>query len=302
MKRIFLFVIINFLIISTVSVIISVFHLAPYITHFGLNYSSLMIFCLIWGVVGSLISLFLSKKMAKWLMGVNLISFSTQDLKELFILKKVEELSKKANLKMPEVGIYASQEVNAFATGPSKKNSLVVFSQGLLDNMNEEEIEGVIAHELTHISNGDMVTMTLIQGIINAFVMFLARVLAYFVSSAMRNNRNNNFSYFTYTLFVILFQSIFMIFGIMVISFFSRRREYKADRGGAILSSKEKMIKTLQALKSFQKIKANDKIIAKNKEVFQSLKISNPTKKRIFSLLFATHPSLDARVEKLRNG
>ncbi|KPK33439.1 MAG: protease HtpX [Chlamydiae bacterium SM23_39] len=302
MKRIFLFVLINFLIISAISIVISIFHLSPYITHFGLNYYSLMIFCLMWGMFGALISLFLSKKMAKWLMKVNLIQFSTQNQKELFILKKIEEFSKKANLKMPEVGIYPSKEINAFATGPSKKNSLVALSQGLLDNMNEVEIEGVIAHEITHIANGDMVTMTLIQGIINAFVMFLARILAYFVSSVMRSNRNNNFSYLTYMLFVFLFQSIFMVFGIMVISFFSRKREYKADKGGSILSGKEKMIKALQALKSFQKIKENEKMVVKNKEVFQSLKISNPTKKKLFSLIFATHPPLDARIEKLRNG
>lgn len=294
-KRISLFFIINVIIIFTLSLIISILNLKPYITYYGLNYTSLLIFCSIWGMGGAIISLLLSKKIAIWMVKVKLIDRLSATEYEKKIFSLVETLSKKAGLKhIPDVGIYPSKDVNAFATGPSRKNSLIALSQGLLDRMKDDELEGVIAHEISHISNGDMVTMTLIQGIVNAFVMFLARILAYLISSS--NRRNNNFSYFGHMMLVFFFQTIFMIFGSMVIFAFSRKREYKADLGGAKIAGKDKMIKALKELMASRplKIKNPEKVAA-----IQTMQISNKTKKG-FLKLFSTHPSLEDRIARLQ--
>lgn len=289
-KRIFLFLIINFLIIFTISIIISVFKLQSFITAFGLNYQSLLIFCLLWGFLGSFISLLLSKKIAKWMMKVKIISLNSQDPKEKEILEILQDLIKNSSFKkIPEIGIYPSKEVNAFATGPCKNNSMIALSSGLLENMSKEEIKGVLAHELSHISNGDMVTMTLIQGIVNSFVLFLARALAYILSSRGRNN--NNFSYMSYMLFVFLFQFIFMVLGSMVIAFFSRKREYKADFKGAQIAGKTSMIEALRKLQSLKNLSKKDS------GALQTLKISNFSKCGLFS----THPPLEKRIQRLQN-
>jgi heat shock protein HtpX len=190
---------------------------------------------------------------------------------------------------MPEVGVYHSPEVNAFATGPTKSRSLIAVSSGLLEKMDSEEIQGVLAHEMSHIKNGDMVTMTLLQGIVNAFVMFLARILAYAVSG--RNGRN---SYGSFFLFTILFQTIFMFFGWMIIAAYSRRREYRADAGGARLAGKAKMI---AALKRLQRASTVQDQRAAHPAV-QALKIS-PGKGKGLAALFATHPPLDMRIKEL---
>jgi len=297
MKRIFLFILINCLIIATISAIISIFHLTPYISSFGLNYSSLMIFCLLWGMIGSFISLFLSKRLAIWMMRVKIIPVNSQNQEDINILTLIKNLSKKANIPMPEIGIYPSKDVNAFATGYSKKKSLIAISSALLEKMDQNELEGVLAHEISHISNGDMVTMTLLQGIVNAFVMFLARVVAYLIASRSRG-RNNNFSYFSYIMLVFVFQFIFMLFGLVVISFFSRKREFKADMQAAKICGKDKMIQALQSLKTLKLTKTN-----KESKAFQALKISNPRilNPRSISFLFATHPPLEKRIKKLQS-
>jgi heat shock protein HtpX len=298
LKRLFIFFIINIIIIATISIIISLFNLQPYLSSFGLNYSALLIFCFLWGMGGALISLLLSKKIAKWMMKIKIISSFSQDPEEQELFNLLKNLSEKANLKkMPELGIYNSNEVNAFATGYSQKNSLIAVSKGLLKRMNAKEIEGVLAHEISHITNGDMVTMTLLQGIVNAFVMFLARVLAYILASRNRGSRNN-FSYFSYMAFVFLFQFVFMIFGSMGIALFSRRREYRADRGGAILAGKDKMIEALNSLRVLQEIKDP---MQQKAAAIQSLKISNKKTKNGFFRLFATHPPLENRIERLKN-
>jgi heat shock protein HtpX len=205
----------------------------------------------------------------------------------------VARLARNANLPtVPEVGIFDSPQMNAFATGPTKKRSLVAVSTGLLARMESNELEAVLAHEISHISNGDMVTMTLIQGIVNAFVMFLARVFAYALSSLGRSN-NQRFSYLSYYFFTILFEMVFMVLGMMVISTFSRYREFRADRGGAILTRKEDMIAALERLKTEQI--AQDK----KKSPLNALMISLPNR-GILSLL-ATHPSLEKRIEHLHH-
>lgn len=296
-KRIVLFLAVNFLVVLTISFILNLLNVRPYLNAHGLDYTSLMIFCLIWGMGGALISLALSRIMAKWLMGVRVIDPNTNDPQLRQLLNTIYDLSKASYLStMPEVGVYDSPEVNAFATGPTQSRALVAVSSGLLSRMSQKELEGVLAHEITHISNGDMVTMTLVQGVVNAFVMFLARILAYIVSGlGKERSRSSSGSYFSYTLFVILFEVVFMLLGSIVIAFFSRWREFRADRGGAMLAGKDKMISALEALKRVQQIHDPHA----EKPAFQSMKISTKTRSGLLSLL-ATHPPLDVRIERLK--
>ena len=294
-KRIFLFIIINLLVVFTVSLLLHVFHVQPYLSQRGLNIQILAIFCLIWGFAGAFISLLLSKKLAKWMMGVKIIDKDTKDINLRYIVDTIKRISIDANLKaVPEIGIYNSKEVNAFATGPSQKRSLIALSTGLLESMKKDQIEAIIGHEISHIKNGDMVTMTLLQGIINAFVMFLARILAFAITS--RGNRRNRSSYGSSMMLTYLFQIVFMVLGSIVLATYSRKREYKADLGSARLLGSGKMISALTALKQHHPIKD----LQKAHSSFQALKISTPTK-RGFSRFFMSHPPLDDRIEKLRN-
>ena len=295
MKRIGIFLAVNFLVVLTISIILSVFNVQPYLNRQGLNYESLLIFCLIWGMGGAGISLLLSKKMAVWMMGVKILDPNPSDplLKDLVDMVHVN--AKNAGLTvMPEVGLYDSPEINAFATGPSRRNSLVAVSSGLLRRMNRTETEGVIAHEVAHIANGDMVTMTLVQGVINAFVMFLARVLAYVLTRGSRDDERSAPNPFAYHMTVFFLQSVLMILGSMVVAAFSRYREFRADAGSAKIAGKAKMIAALQALQRTYEIQDP----RENSEAFQSMKISG--RGGIFSLL-ATHPSLEDRIAALEN-
>jgi heat shock protein HtpX len=294
-KRVFLFLALNFLVVLMISIVLSIFNVKPYLQAHGLDYTSLFIFCLIWGMGGAFISLALSRKMAKWMMGIQIIRPDTHDMTEKNLLNTVYSLSQKAGLKaMPEVGYYRSNEPNAFATGPTQSRSLVAVSTGLLNRMNQQELEGVIGHEISHIANGDMVTMTLLQGVVNAFVMFLARVLAYFVSG-MNRNRQQGSSSMSYFLFVYLFEVIFMILGSLVVAAYSRYREYRADAGGAHLAGKSAMIASLKSLQALQQIQDPHENPA-----MAAFKISHQRKKGLLSL-FATHPPLESRIERLLN-
>jgi len=293
-KRIFLFLIVNFLVVIMISFILNFLNIRPYIESAGIRYKELLIFCLIWGMGGAFISLSLSRVIAKWALGVRVISPRTQDEEERKVLKIVENLCQKARIPVPQVGIYNAKEVNAFATGPSKHKSLVAVSTGLLSHMKDEEIEGVLAHEISHIANGDMVTMTLLQGVINAFVMFMARILAFALSN-MGRNQKNNFSYGSYMVFVFIFEIAFMILGSLVIAAYSRYREFKADAGGASLAGKTSMISALQSLRVMQQIKDQK---AQNPAI-EALKISHQSRGGLTSL-FATHPPLIKRIERLQ--
>ena len=296
-KRIFLFLIVNILIITTISLILSLLNIQPYLSAHGLNYQSLMIFCLIWGFGGAFISLGLSRMMAKWMMGVRLIDPTTSDSSQRHLVETVHKLAKAAGLTvMPEVGIYDSPEVNAFATGPSRKRSLVAVSSGLLKRMNQDELEGVLGHEISHVANGDMVTMTLVQGVVNAFVMFLARVLAYVISGIGNRGKSSNNSYFMFNILVFVFQIVFMILGSLVVAAYSRYREFRADKGGASLAGREKMISALQALQKVQEIRDQKA----EKPAFQSMKISHQERGGLVAL-FMTHPPLELRIKRLRN-
>lgn len=291
-KRIGLFILTNILVIVAVTTITSLLGLNGYLNEYGLDYQSLAIFCLIWGMVGAFISLLMSKFMAKTMMGVELIDEQTE---YAWIVRKVNEFAKMANLpKMPEVGIYNSPEINAFATGPSRSNSLVAVSTGLIQNMNQEEIEGVLAHEVSHIANGDMVTMTLIQGVMNAFVMFFARIAAFVLQNAMRGDDDDApvGGGLAYYLTVIVFEIIFGFLAMFVVGYFSRIREYSADSGGARLAGREKMIASLE------KLKAQFEHIRPSSDSMQTMKIS--AKDGGLMALMSTHPSLDKRIEALQ--
>lgn len=296
-KRIVLFLAVNFLVLLTISFILNMLNVKPYLSQSGLNYNSLMIFCLIWGMVGAFISLAMSRIMAKWLMGVEVINPQLAAGQERQLVDMVYHLARNAGLSdMPEVGIYQSAEVNAFATGPSRSRSLVAVSSGLLRRMNSAEVEAVLAHEIAHVANGDMVTMTLVQGVVNAFVMFFARVLAYVVMRMGSKREDEGIgSPFLYSLLVFVFEIIFMILGSLVIAAYSRFREFRADSGGARLVGRDKMILALRALERTTEIHDT----RAEQPAFQTMKISN-TKPII--RLFSSHPPLEERIARLEKG
>lgn len=295
-KRIFLFLVVNILIMMTITFILNLLNVKPFLNSYGLDYKSLAIFCLIWGFGGAFISLALSRVMAKAMMGVRVIDPATNDPEMRRLLNTVHDLARAAHLPaMPEVGIYDSPEVNAFATGPSNRRSLVAVSTGLLKRMSSPEIEGVLGHEISHIANGDMVTMTLIQGVVNAFVMFLARVLAFVLSGIGNREKSSSGSYVTFNVLVFVFQIVFMILGSLVVAAYSRFREFKADKGGASLAGRDKMISALEALQKVQDIR-DAKV---EKPAFQSMKISHQERGGLVAL-FLTHPPLAKRIERLK--
>lgn len=287
--RVFLFVLTNILVITTVSIIVNLLGIGSYMEAEGINYMALMVFCLIWGMVGSFISLALSRWMAKRLLKVQVIDLGSAGQHD-WLVNMVHDLAKRANLpKMPEVGVYQSDDVNAFATGPSKSRSLVAFSTGILASMNRNEIEGVTAHEIAHIQNGDMVTMTLIQGIINAFVMFFARVVAHLISQSVREE----FSYIAWIITVIVSQIVFGILGSLVTAWFSRKREFRADAGSASLAGTPQMVAALEALQKGVNMRHEQKMPAS----MAALGISS---KASFAALWSTHPPLAKRIEALK--
>lgn len=283
-KRLFLFLLVNVLVMMTISITLNVLGIRPYLSARGIDYGSLMAFCLVWGMGGAFVSLALSRVMAKWSMGVELVD----DRHELAVM--VRRLTERAGLPMPEVGIYQSPEPNAFATGPTSSRALVAVSTGLLQSMDRDELEGVLGHEVSHIGNGDMVTMTLVQGVINAFVMFLARILAYVLASQMSSrDRDERPSYFMQRMLTMVLEIAFSFLGMLVVAWFSRLREFRADEGGARLAGREKMIRALQALQ----------------RVFQpSDPVTNVTAFKIaggggLMALLSTHPPLEQRIARL---
>lgn len=290
-KRIFLFMMTNILVMVSVSIVLSVLGIGQYVTAAGLNYGALMGFCLVWGFVGSFISLMLSKFMAKSMMGVEIVDDRGQygDL-----VRKVHFYAKQAGIdKMPEVGVYHSPEVNAFATGPSKNNALVAVSTGLLQQMNSEEVEGVLAHEVAHVANGDMVTMALVQGVVNAFVMFFARIAAFALQNALSGDRDDDRPANTgwaYHLSVMVFEIAFSFLGMFIVAYFSRIREFRADKGGAQFAGKHKMVAALRKLQ--QKVQ----LVDDSQDSLKTLKIAS--NKGLMNFL-STHPSLEDRIAAL---
>lgn len=289
MKRILLFVLTNLAVMLTVSIVLSLLGVSGYRTAAGLDYGALAVFCLVWGSAGAFISLLMSRWMAKRAMGVELVDGRTGHEEADWLYRTVERLARQAQLPMPEVGIYTSPEVNAFATGPSRSKSLVAVSSGLLRGMRREEVEGVLAHEIAHIQNGDMVTMTLIQGVVNAFVMFASRVIANIARSAV-DERN---AYMVQFIVTIVLDIALGILGAMVVAWFSRAREFRADAGAAALAGRGNMIAALRRLQT------THQLVDPSNQALATMKIAGGDKR--WMLLFSTHPPLEARIAALES-
>jgi heat shock protein HtpX len=284
-KRVVLFIVTNLAVVLTVSLILSLLGVGRYVGPNGLDIGSLAVFCLVWGMAGSFISLQISRWSAKRMTGMQLVDGQTGDRQADWLYRTVQQLTQKANLPMPEVGIYDSPEINAFATGPSKSRSLVAVSSGLLRTMQPAEVEGVLAHEVTHIANGDMVTMTLLQGIVNAFVMFIARIVAYALTNrGSRDDRGGAPSF----MLVWMLEIVIGMIGMIVVSWFSRQREFKADYGGAALAGKADMLAALRRLG------AGRELVDPRHEALATMKISGK-----WTGLFSTHPPLEVRIAVL---
>lgn len=287
-KRVVLFLTVNFCVILFISLLLKLLNIQPYLTERGIDFRTLAAFCLVWGMGGSFLSLFFSKKAAQKAMGVKLINPNTPDPHSLALIQMVHRLAQKAGLpKYPDIGVYDSPEVNAFATGASKSNALVAVSTGLLRRLNTDQVEGVLGHEIAHISNGDMVTMTLLQGVINSFVLFLARIFSIFFSRDSESG-SQALNGITWAL-----EYVFMFLGTLVVAAFSRHREFKADIGGASFASPEKMVSALNALKR------NSNVLdpKTDEPAYDSLKIAGTYQ---FMGLFATHPPLEERIKSLQ--
>jgi heat shock protein HtpX len=292
MKRIIFFLITNIAILLVLSIFLSLIGFTGILQNNGidLDYNSLMLFSLVFGMGGSFISLYMSKWMAKKMAGVKVIQSPSNEF-EKWYFNIVEKQSQRLQIKTPEIGIFESPQPNAFATGSSKNSSLVALSTGLINNMNRNEVEAVIGHEMSHVANGDMVTLTLIQGIINAFVIFFSRVIGHFVDRViLKNERGYGIGYFVTVIFA---QIILAILASVIVCWFSRRREFRADFGGAQLTSKESMISSLKALEKFSAAKLPDQMLA--------FGISNKGQSSTLQKLFSTHPPLSKRIEALQD-
>lgn len=288
MKRIVLFLATNLAIVLVLSITMRLLGVEPYLTAQGLNLTSLLIFAAVMGFGGSLISLAISKWVAKKSMGVQVIE-TPSNATEAWLVETVRRYSQEAGIKMPEVGIFHSPEVNAFATGPSKNNSLVAVSSGLLQQMTRAEAEAVIGHEVAHAANGDMVTMALIQGVVNTFVMFLSRVIGHTVDRVVFKNENGHGPAFFITMIVA--ELVLGILASIIVMWFSRQREFRADRGGASLAGKQNMIAALERLQAVHSGPLPEKMAA-----FGIAGGVGSGLKR----LFMTHPPLEERIAALR--
>ena len=283
--RIGLFLLTNFAIMLVFFAIINIFNIEQYTGNGSMM--SLLFTALFFGFSGSILSLLMSKWSAKKIMNVHIIekdNYSNSDEKWLY--ETVEKLASKVNIKTPEVGIYEG-EANAFATGPSKNNSLVAVSTGLYEKMTYEEIEAVLAHEIGHVSNGDMVTQTLLQGVLNTFVIFLARIIGGAIDKKLFNNENGNGIGYMIISFVL--EIVFSILASLIIMWFSRYREYRADEMGAKLSGKNNMINALKRLGNIETEPLPEKMV--------SMGIAGGN----IAKLFSTHPTIDKRIENIQN-
>jgi heat shock protein HtpX len=287
MKRIFLFLATNMAILLVLSIAMSVLGISPSLQGYGLNMNALA-FAALFGFGGALISLAMSKWMAKKSMGVRVIDTPANST-ELWLVGTVKKYAEDAGIGMPEVGIFQTPEANAFATGMSKNNALVAVSSGLLQAMTREEAEAVIGHEIAHVANGDMVTLTLIQGVVNTFVIFFSRVIGSTVDRVVFKNENGHGIGFMIT--TIIAQLVLGALASIIVMWFSRQREFRADRGGASLAGKENMIGALQRLGNLHPHPLPEKMAA-----FGIAGGGASGLKR----LFMTHPPLEERIAALR--
>ena len=289
MKRIFLFVLTNVAVIAVMSVVLSLLGVDRFLTQSGLNLPMLLVFSLVVGFTGSIISLLISKPMAKWSTGARVIDAPSSST-ELWLVDTVRKLSERAGIAMPEVAVYDG-EPNAFATGAFKNSALVAVSTGLLQSMNKDEVEAVLAHEVAHVANGDMVTMTLVQGVVNTFVVFLSRVVGYFVDRAISRNNNSEGHGIGYMVTVLVCQVVFGIAASIVVAWFSRHREFRADAGAAkLLGTPQPMMNALARLGGIEP-----------NALPENLKAFGINDRPGFMALFSSHPPIEDRIAALRN-
>ncbi|KZN49839.1 protease HtpX [Pseudoalteromonas luteoviolacea] len=281
MKRVLLFLATNLAIMVVLSIILSILGVS------SRSYAGMLTIAAVFGFGGAFISLYISKWMAKKSTGAYVIDQPRNET-EHWLVSTVAAQAQKAGIKMPEVAIYDSPEINAFATGPSKNDSLVAVSSGLLAGMSQSEAEAVLAHEVSHVANGDMVTLTLIQGVVNTFVIFISKVLANIVDGFLNGDEEGEGFSWTYMIFDLIFQILFGFLASMIVAYFSRKREYAADKGAADLVGAHKMKAALERLRSNQESKLEGSMmafgIASGKSVVD---------------LFASHPPLEQRIAAL---
>jgi heat shock protein HtpX len=288
MKRIVLFLATNFAIMLVLSITMRLLGVEPYLNANGLNLGSLLVFAGVMGFGGSLISLAISKWSAKTAMGVHVIEAPSNST-EFWLLETIRKYSVEVGIKMPEVGIYESPDVNAFATGMSKNSSLIAVSTGLLQKMTRQEAEAVLGHEVAHAANGDMVTMALIQGVVNTFVMFFSRVIGYLIDKIVFKTERGNGPAFFVTM--IIAELVLGILASIIVMWFSRRREFRADQGGAGLAGRRNMIAALERLNAQHPQPLPEKMAA-----FGIAGGVGSGLKR----LFMTHPPLEERIAALK--
>jgi heat shock protein HtpX len=286
MKRIFLFLATNLAVMVVLGLVTSIFGLGRYMGPNGINYASLMAYSLVVGFTGSFISLLLSKTMAKWSTGARVIT-QPQNQDEVWIVETVRKFANKAGIGMPDVAIYDG-EPNAFATGAFKNSALVAVSTGLLQSMTKEEVEAVIGHEIAHVANGDMVTMTLIQGVMNTFVFFLSRVLATVIDSAIRKGDDRSGPGFAYMAISMVLQIVLGFLASIVVAWFSRHREFRADAGSATLMGQPRSMQA--ALMRLGGMTPGE--LPKN---MAAMGIAGDLGK-----LFSTHPPMEERIAALQ--
>lgn len=288
MKRVFLFLATNLAVMVVLSLVASLLGVNRYLTANGLNLGMLLGFAAVIGFGGAFISLLLSKTMAKWSTGAKVIETPANPT-EQWLVETVRRLAASAGLTMPQVAIYDGAP-NAFATGATRNNSLVAVSTGLMDSMTRAEAEAVLAHEVSHIANGDMVTLTLIQGVVNTFVIFLSRVMGYLVDSFLRRDNQGSGPGFGYMLSVIFFDIVFGILASTIVMYFSRKREFRADAGAAkLLGTPNPMVAALQRLGGIEV-----------EPLPKSLATAGIAGKRSRMALFASHPPIEERIAALR--
>jgi heat shock protein HtpX len=289
MKRIFLFLVTNLAVLALLTLVIFIIERVFGVRLAGSGLGGLLVFAAIFGFGGALISLALSKWTAKRMMNVRVIPAPQSDL-ENWLLGTVKRLAAQANIGMPEVGIFDSEEMNAFATGARRNAALVAVSSGLLRSMSRPQIEAVLGHEITHVSNGDMVTLALLQGVLNTFVIFLARIIGSLVDRTLfRNDREE--SGIGFFLVTMVAQIVLGIFASMIVSWYSRQREFRADRGGADLAGTGSMIAALEALKH-----SHGESMPPQMQAFGI----NTGSTSGFMRLFMSHPPIDERIAALR--
>jgi heat shock protein HtpX len=291
MKRIFLFVVTNLAVLIVLSVTARILGIDRILTANGLNMGALLMFAALFGFGGAIISLLMSKWMAKMSTGAKVIAQPTSAA-EQWLVETVRRQAQQAGIGMPEVAIYDAPEINAFATGANRNNALVAVSTGLLNNMTREEAEAVLGHEVSHVANGDMITLTLIQGVVNTFVIFIARVVGYFVDRVvLKNEEGAGIGYYVTS---IVAEIVLGILASVIVMWFSRQREFRADAGGASLAGRDRMIAALQRLKANHGVSTLP-------EAAKAFGISGKTRGGL-ARLFMSHPPLDERIDALRAG